>query len=78
MSEVRRRPEQTPPFKIKVEQTDTQKHKVGNKSMAGLRLGWGCWGWGAGSRKHPGAFIWTMITWRGKAQELDSPSRQQV
>lgn len=79
MSEVGRRPEQTPSFKIKVEQTDTQKHKVEDKSMAGL--GWaglGLLGVGAGSRKHPGAFIWTTITWRGKAQELDSQSRQQV
>ena len=45
---------QTPLFKIKVEQTDTQKH--------------------------PRAFIWTMILliWRGKAQELESQSQQQV
>lgn len=47
MSEVGRRPEQTPSFKIKVQQTDTQKHKVGNKSMAGL--GWaGASGGGGG------------------------------
>ena len=54
MSEVGRRPEQTPSFQRKVEQTDTQKHKGEHTSTAGLGwaglgwagLGWGCWGWG--------------------------------
>ena len=74
---------QTPLFKIKVEQTDTQKHKVENKSLAGLdwagAVGRG-WRVGEGSRKHPGTFIWTMIILiqRGKAQELESQSWQQV
>lgn len=57
MSEVGRRPEQTPSFKIKVEQTDTQKHKVEDKSMAGLGwagLGWGSWGWGRAHGSTPG------------------------
>jgi len=83
MSEVGRQgaPEQTPSFQRKGEQTDTQKHKGDNKSAAGLgRAGLGLLGVGAGSRKHPGAFIWTLILLlrRGKAQELESPSRQQV
>ena len=59
MSEVGRRPEQTPSFQRKVEQTDTQKHKGEHTSTAGLGwagLGWaglGLLGVGAGSRKHP-------------------------
>ena len=79
MSEVGRRPEQTPSFQRKVEQTDTQKHKGEHTSTAGLGwagLGWaglGLLGVGAGSRKHPppGAFPWTMILLirRGKARE---------
>ena len=70
---------QTPLFKIKVEQIDTQKHKVENKSMAGLDWA-GAAGVGAGSQKHPGTFIWTMIILiqRGKAQELESQLWQQV
>jgi hypothetical protein len=49
MSEVGRRPEQTPSFQRKVEQADTQKHKVEHTSTAGLGwagLSWGSWGWG--------------------------------
>ena len=43
MSEVGRRPEQTPSFQRKVEQTDTQKHKGEHTSTAGL--GWAGLGW---------------------------------
>ena len=45
MSEVGRRPEQTPSFQRKVEQTDTQKHKGEHTSTAGL--GWAGLGWGS-------------------------------
>ena len=43
MSEVGRRPEQTPSFQRMVEQTDTQKHKGEHTSTAGL--GWAGLGW---------------------------------
>ena len=77
MSEVGRRPEQTPSFQRKVEQTDTQKHKGEHTSTAGLGwagLGWaGAAGGGGGLTEapHPGAFPWTMILLirRGKARE---------
>ena len=78
MSEVGRRPEQTPSFQRKVEQTDTQKHKGEHTSTAGLGwagLGWaGAAGGGGGLTEAPpppGAFPWTMILLirRGKARE---------
>ena len=50
MSEVGRRPEQTPSFQRKVEQTDTQKHKGEHTSTAGL--GWAGLGW-VGQRAQP-------------------------
>ena len=51
MSEVGRRPKQTSSFKIRVEETDTQKHKVKNKSTVGLSwAGLGLPGVGGGRR----------------------------
>ena len=57
--------------------TDRHSEAQGRKQING-GAGLGLLGVGAGSRKHRGAFIWTMLTWRGKAQELDSQSWQQV
>ena len=86
MSEVGRQPARADTFLPEKGSTDSHPEAQGRKQLSWqgwAGLGWaglGLLGVGAGSRKHPGAFIWTtsLLLRRGKAQELASPSRQQV